>query len=739
MKYSINTLKDISVKQLIWATVFSLVIVPASSIFSDPQAHAESNKVNQYSLTVYTQPSLVGEKHKDTAKLKGSKLGRHTTFRFDKSKSNKVAVLPKGTLISLAFPEGQIKVQVLPSRGIIEIPKAKYNLPRNVNGILKVTGEGSATILINQTASGNATHNSDYASNWSGYYKTGDPGSFEHISSHWTVPAVKCGSGVSEITAWVGFDGIDQSGVENDTVLQTGTSAECNNNVATYYAWWEYFPDPFVGLNCPVSPGNEMAATISKVGGITYRIHLINVTTDTDCLAPDVEYSGQLSTAEWIVERASTENILGELVPLPLADFGNMTFADNRLNGLEPNHSYANETYIMTSTGGPTSTILAVPSATNSAADAFSVYYCNVNGGCGTPPLTRWTYIAPGSGQYKTDLRTVARSSANSWVAGREAPGSGPWKSVIYGYANGSWTKFLPSAPIGASIHYVNSIKPRSSMAAWAVGTYTATKAQTLAYKWDGSSWSMVQSDNPGGNNVGHELFGVGDDGVDTWAVGQWSNPTSSSLPLLEKWNGTKFAHQPLTLPTGITRAKLNSVDFSSSTNGWAVGGSTSSIEPGPLFYHYDGNSWTPSIGTSNPASLRSVSALSNGEAWAIGSKLISGVVAPLVMQYTNGAWSEVTALTSYDPNTTLNSISASSPNDIWIAGQYINANGILRPLTLHYDGTAWTKVFTPSHPNIYTTLKAVSATFDGIWTAGTRDSSSTGTTPYAYLLQSKP
>jgi hypothetical protein len=726
-------------KYVAFTVATAIFTAPLLSLSAVSQAQAESSSSNQYSLTVYTSDSLVSADHRNKAKLKANTLGKHTIFRFDKSKNNKVAILTKGTLLSLHFPEGRIKVKILPARGVIEASKAKYHLPRNVNGVLKVVGEGSAIIQVTQTTSINATHNSDYASNWSGYYKTDDPGSFEHISSRWTVPAVKCGTAVSDVSVWVGFDGIDQNGVENDTVLQTGTSAECNNNVAIYYAWWEYFPAPAVGLNCPVSPGNEMAASISKVTGYTYRIHLINVTTDTDCLAPDVEYYGQLSTAEWIVERAATENIFGELEQLPLADFGNMTFTDNQLNGIGPSHNYASETYTMTTTGSPTSAILAMPSETNGAGNSFSVYYCNVPSGCGTPPLTRWTYVAPGSGQYKTDLRSAARSSVNSWVAGREAPGSSPWKSVIYRYTNGSWTKFLPPATAGASLHYINSIKSRSSTSAWAVGTYTGTKAQTLAFKWDGTSWSTVQSDNPGGSNVGHELLGVGDDGVDTWAVGQWSNPSSSSLPLLEKWNGTKFAHQALTLPAGITRAKLNSVDFSSSTNGWAVGGSTSSVEPGPLFYHYDGNSWTPSIGTSSPASLRSVSALSSGEAWAVGSKVVSGVVTPLIMQYANGTWSEVTALSSYDPNTTLNSISASSASNVWIAGQYTDSSGILKPLTLHYDGVAWTKVFTPSHPNVYTALKAISATPDGIWTAGTRDNSSTGTTPYAYLQQSKP
>src|SRR5271166_4544100 len=119
----------------------------------------------------------------------------------------------------------------------------------------------------------------------------------------------------------------------------------------------------------------------------------------------------------------------------------------------------------------------------------------------------------------------------------------------------------------------------------WAVGfaNLAPNPQQLLAEHWNGSSWSVVNTPNPGGAAGGSQFHGVAAAASnDVWAVGQtltFDNTTGYTWhPLVEHWNGSAWsivATPPLS-PSGTTlttSGELNAVTVISPTNVWAVGG----------------------------------------------------------------------------------------------------------------------------------------------------------------------
>ncbi len=130
-----------------------------------------------------------------------------------------------------------------------------------------------------------------------------------------------------------------------------------------------------------------------------------------------------------------------------------------------------------------------------------------------------------------------------------------------------------------------------------------------MADHWNSSTqtWSQVSSDNPGPSASGapNYLESVAiDSSGNVWADGYYHNG-STYVPLIEKWNGTKFAQQTLSLPSGYTYGSLYSIAFSSSSNGYAVGYVGNGSGSKWIIYHYDGSSWSSYTLGSISASMR--------------------------------------------------------------------------------------------------------------------------------------
>ena len=136
----------------------------------------------------------------------------------------------------------------------------------------------------------------------------------------------------------------------------------------------------------------------------------------------------------------------------------------------------------------------------------------------------------------------------------------------------------------------------------WAVGYYyNGGIYQTLVEHWNGTSWSVVSSPNPGTDD--NYLSGVAAVSAnDVWAVGYYDNGSGASQTLVEHWNGTAWSVVP-SPNAGTSYNYLNGVAAVSASDVWAVGyygigGSTNQT----LVEHWDGTAWSvvssPNVGT---------------------------------------------------------------------------------------------------------------------------------------------
>jgi len=306
----------------------------------------------------------------------------------------------------------------------------------------------------------------------------------------------------------------------------------------------------------------------------------------------------------------------------------------------------------------------------------------------------RWTGELPSAAQYSTVYDMDATSGSNVWTAGFNQPPTTSRRPVIFRWDGSTWTKYLPTPQNPTRHHDLNGITISPSGEVFTVGTWSAGFVQgwqTLAYRWDSSSWLYAPSDNPSPGNGSDQLNDVASDSSgNIYAVGTYTKPTEPGqgwTTLIEKWNGVRFIRQ-----TNLTElpGRLDSVSFSSPSNGWAVGGTNA--------YHFDGSTWT---NMQLPSGVADVYTISDSEAWGAGT-VTSGIYSvPAILHYTTtNGWVKDTTFPFYPPdpnnkygaNYSIKSIDGNGPNDIWVSGSlsstYLLYQGV--PFTAHYDGTKW-------------------------------------------------
>jgi hypothetical protein len=245
------------------------------------------------------------------------------------------------------------------------------------------------------------------------------------------------------------------------------------------------------------------------------------------------------------------------------------------------------------------------------------------------------------------------------------------------------------------------------------------------------SGWKIVSAPPTGQNAV---LLGVtSTSDSNAWAVG-YSNAAANGLGakmVIDNWNGSKWSQ--VTAPAITGSADLLAVNASAANDAWAVGYSrVQRYTFYPLAVRWNGTSWSisPSITSALPGDtiLNGVADVSPTDAYAFGnnSPLASGELA----HWNGTAWSQVTyPLPSNNGfDTTLNAVSADSPNDVWVIGSYLIQVGPtnLRWETFsdHWNGSTWKVVPMPKTPgtdNLFTyqinSMDAISPT--NVWAVG--------------------
>jgi len=211
-----------------------------------------------------------------------------------------------GSLLALAIVPALAQVPNKTASTPSETIAPRQHAPR------KVYDKTSPRVIDNVTV--------EDSTNWSGYAVTGT--SFTKALGSWTVPSVNCAATPNTYSSfWVGLDGWTSS-----TVEQTGTDSDCNGTTPSYYAWYEFYPNPsFLISSVPVSPGNHISASVTYSGS-EFTITITNESTGKSASKSSRVRRAQRTSAEWIAEAPCCTNAGGIL---PLSDFGIVDFGQD--------------------------------------------------------------------------------------------------------------------------------------------------------------------------------------------------------------------------------------------------------------------------------------------------------------------------------------------------------------------------------------------------------------------------
>jgi len=347
-----------------------------------------------------------------------------------------------------------------------------------------------------------------------------------------------------------------------------------------------------------------------------------------------------------------------------------------------------------------------------------------------SPTACGWSVVPSPNGSSSSALSGVAVVSANDvWAVGNSGNQMSGAQTLIEHWNGTSWSVVTSPNP-GSIYNTLYGVTAISAANVWAVGYYVNTTGvtQTLIEHWNGTSWSVVTSPSPASMN--NELFSVSAASANSiWTVGFLTNNTSQTpidQTLIEHWNGTSWSVVKSPNP-GSSNDHLNGVVAVSTSDVWAVGnGKTSSGKT--LIEHWNGTSWSV-VASPSPGSggdLRGVAKVSAGNVWAVGYYSPNSSSLQTLTEQWNGTSWQVVKSANIGTSPTFSAVVAVSANDVWAVGDYHNpsSNVFFQTLTEHWNGTKWSVVKSPSPGSFNIQLlgvAAVSAT--NVWAVGVADS----------------
>jgi len=289
-----------------------------------------------------------------------------------------------------------------------------------------------------------------------------------------------------------------------------------------------------------------------------------------------------------------------------------------------------------------------------------------------------WTVVSspnPSTSGGGSQLNAVAAvSPASVWAVGRIDQGSTD-QTLIEHWDGSSWTvqqAGAPGLPAGTSAS-LSAVTATSATDIWAAGASAAAgpaRAQPLIEHYDGHAWTVIPGGSLAPGNTGGTLAGVSATSpADAWAVGTTATGNSIGHTLTEHWNGTSWTVVPSANP-GLP-SDLTGVAALTSNNAWAVGSTTSNGSSQALIEHWDGRTWTqaaiPAIGTASR--LNGVAATSDRNIWAAGDFSDSNGGHTLAEQFDGNNWNLIPSPDGGQANELLG-VGTSSATSTWLVGR---------------------------------------------------------------------
>jgi len=299
----------------------------------------------------------------------------------------------------------------------------------------------------------------------------------------------------------------------------------------------------------------------------------------------------------------------------------------------------------------------------------------------------------------------------------------------------------VPSAALAdAGQNYLDGVScahgsTRVTTTCFAVGSLITKKGRTrpLIERWNGRGWTVARSPaRP--HTIASALVAVScATPRSCMAVGSdRARAASPTVPLIERWNGTRWAVVPSPRPRGSTGTYLDAVSCSTPTACIAVGNYTSSFTSGSaLVARWNGRRWAlmkiPDAARSAVTQLLGVSCTGTGPAltcFAVGQYATDAdgtPFYPVTVRLAHGKWAIVPNPKAHgDHSAQLMAVSCSSAKSCFAAGSWDHGYGAT--LVEHWNGNRWT-VLKSANPRGFTFSQ-----LSGISCAGARSCVATGT-----------
>jgi hypothetical protein len=191
-----------------------------------------------------------------------------------------------------------------------------------------------------------------------------------------------------------------------------------------------------------------------------------------------------------------------------------------------------------------------------------------------------------------------------------------------------SWAIRATPKPAGSTDPELEGVSCASARACAAVGSYTdrSSADRTLAERWNGRSWTIRATTNPGPENDWLKAVSCASADACT-AGGDQELGTGQLVTLAERWNGTSWTTQPTPNPPTPGTSVFSGLSCVSASACTAVGWyAKSNPEPtGPFAEAWKDASWTvqttPSPAGTDWSPLNAISCTAPGTCVAVGEE----------------------------------------------------------------------------------------------------------------------
>ncbi len=376
-------------------------------------------------------------------------------------------------------------------------------------------------------------------------------------------------------------------------------------------------------------------------------------------------------------------------------------------------------------TGAKSSSLAGVACAAAEACMAAGHY---VNSGNAETMLgERWNGTSWSIGTLPTPKEASGSLPGVSCVSAEACTGVGHYLNsagteltLAEGWNGKEWSMQETITPTGAKSSSLAGVSCTTSEACTGVGRYVNSSSVevTLAERFSAKKWAVQETTPPTGAKSS-SLSGVScTSATACTAVGHYVNATSVEVTLAEGWNGTAWAVQETTPPTGAKSSSLSGVSCTSATACTAVGHyvNSSSVEV-TLVERWNGTAWavqetTPPTGAKS-SSLSGVSCKSATACTAVGHYVNSSSVEVTLAEGWNGtAWSiKTTTPPTGAKSSSLSGVSCTSATACTAVGHYVNSSSVEVTLAEGWNGTAWTIQETPNPQMKASSLSSASCT----------------------------